>query len=216
MTTPVNVRPWGYASPLLTAFDEVFLDRWQEFNKAVAATALYDPDTVPAQFLQEMIKTFAGVDLYQEVLGESYNREVYRNALELNLLRGTDGALNLYNTLAQIGYHYRINRVDSNGNAVAYPTPGIPNTVDFFVTNRTGRTWTAEEIAAIARAYQVLIPRTLTINLPINIASEGVGNLALMSISRPVAIWDGGFTQPYVPFVGETAFGQSFDQEAFE
>lgn len=216
---PRNIRPWGYGSPLLTAFEEVVRDRLGGLTNQVADIALYDPDRVPETLIEDIIGTFTGynsplgVGLYQPDLGVPYLRNIIRNAIRLNLLRGTDGALNLYSALVGIGFYYQINRVDATGQPVTFPGDGIPDTIAFYVSPR-GRALSSEFLTAIGRGYQSLLPRTLDIQLPIRVAHEAPGELAVVAYARQIVVWDAHRT-PYIPGRGDTSWGQSFNYEEF-
>ena len=212
---PRNIRPWGYQSPLLTAVDEQLLVRWGEFNRVIGQIALYDPARVPLPLLDGLIETFAGPGLYHPVLGDDYNRGVFRNSVQLNLWRGTRAALDLFSSLVNIGYYYQINRIDLNADPVPYPDPGIPNTITFWVSNRLGEVFTTQELDAIKEGYRVLLPRTLDIEEPIRIAHEGLARVAPVAWSRQLTIWrsDSAGSVPVTPTQG--SWGPSFDQEEF-
>ena len=216
---PQNIRPWGYGSPLLQAFEEVVRDRLGGLTNQVADIALYDPDRVPEALIEDIIGTLtgyntpAGVGLYQPDLGVSYLRGVIRNVVRLNLLRGTDGALNLYSTLVGIGFYYQINRVDTNGDPVTYPGAGIPDTITFYVSPR-GQVLTAEDFTAIANGYRSLLPRTLDIVLPIRRAEEAPGNLFVVAYARQIVVWD-AHRVPYIPGRGDTSWSEDFNYQEF-
>ena len=222
MTTryePANIRPWGYGSPVLTAFEEVARTRLGGLLNQVAGIALYDPDAVPQELLEDLIgqfsgyNTLAGVGLYQPVLGIDYLREVLRQAFRLNLLRGTDAALNLFASIVGVGFYYQINRVDATGQAVTWPNPGIPDTITFYVAPR-GRSLTAEVSQAMADGFQSLLPRTLDVDLPIRVAHEAAGEFRVVAYARQIVVWD-NHRVPYIPGRGDTSWGPSFNYQEF-
>lgn len=216
---PQSIRPWGYGSPLLTAFEEAVRDRLGGLTNQVAEIALYDPDKVPEALIEDIIGTLTGyntplgVGLYQPDLGVPYLRQIIRNAVQLNLLRGTDEALNLYAALVGIGFYYQINRVDAQGNAVTFPAPGIPDTITFYLAAR-GIPFTAEFLQAVKDGFQSLLPRTLDIVLPLRTAHEASGEVAVIAYARPVVVWQ-SISQPFIPDREATSWGPSFNPEEF-
>ena len=222
MTTryePANIRPWGYGSPVLTAFEEVARTRLGGLLNQVADIALYDPDRVPEELLGEVIgelsgyNTPAGVGLYQPALGVPYLRQVMRDAYQLNLLRGTDAALTLYAAIVGVGFYYQIGRVDTNGQAVPWPNAGIPANITFYIAPR-GLTLTQESNQAMADGFQSLLPRTLDVILPIRTAHEAPGEVAVVAYARQIVVWD-SHRVPYEPGRGDTSWGPSFNYQEF-
>ena len=208
---PNTLRPFGAGYPVPAALEQVEGGRFAALVAELETVALYDPAAVPQPLLRPLIEQLAGPHLWTDLLGEAHQRAVYRRAYEMNRWRGCQRALDVFSNLCGLGYYYRI--VDRNGHQIGKPDQDSPpDRIFFYIVNRAGLPQTAAVLAYIAAAYAALLPRFITVDTPLRIATEGVGQLRAVAVAKTARIWDGRTTAPIAPGQSQSPVAGSFDR----
>ena len=208
---PNTLRPFGAGYPVPAALESVEGGRFRAFLAELEAIALYDPQTLPQPLLRPQIEQLAGPHLWTDLLGEAHQRAVYQKAWEMNRYRGCQRALDVFSRLCGLGYYYRL--TDVNGHGVGKPDQDSPpDRIYFYIVNRAGLPQTSAVLDYIADAYAALLPRFITVDKPLRIATEGVGQLAAVAVAKTARLWDGRTTTPILPGQSPVSVRGSFDR----
>ena len=169
--------PWPYdaASRFEAAHEYLIRQRADALDLAVHNAGIYNPDNCPRPFIRFMCELLGMTGVWTDLLGETHERAVMRHAHYLNRLRGTRACLDRFANLSQIGYFYQIHR----------DAAGIPDNIDFWVSNPPGVTLDADQINYVADAYERLLPRRLMVNKPISLGTEIPAAFTLWMIGIP-------------------------------
>lgn len=210
-TYPVNIGPFGAGYPAPAALRDLSIERFVALGGAVEGFALFDADTISLALIRLQVELLAGPNLWTDILGETHQRNIFRNAYFLNRYRGTKAVLDRFAGLVGVGYYYQV--WDVNGNRVgtaAQDSP--PNTITFHIVNHLGLGFTPAVQGYLRDGFKALLPRLLDIN-PFEFADLGELTPAVAFSGRQLGYQrDSQANRPGTAGSFDGSFDQSFER----